>query len=40
MLRVDAKQIDAIKPRMSALVQCKVVGDQKNDFTEIFLASS
>lgn len=40
MLRVDAKLIDAIKPRVSALVQCKVVGDQKNDFTEIYLAAN
>lgn len=40
MLRVDAKLIDSIKPRMSALVQCKVVGDQKNDFTEIYLAAN
>lgn len=40
MLRVDAKLIDNIKPRVSALIQCKVVGDQKNDFTEIYLASN
>ena len=39
-LRVDAELIDAIKPRMSALVQCKVVGDQRNDFTEIYLAAN
>jgi hypothetical protein len=40
MLRVDAKLIDAIRPRRSALIQCKVVGDQKNEFTEIYLASN
>lgn len=39
MLRVDPKLIDAIRPRTSALVQCKVVGDQRNDFTEIYLTS-
>lgn len=39
-LRVAPELIDAIKPRMSALVQCKVVGDQRNDFTEIYLSST
>lgn len=40
MLRVDARMIDSIKPRMSALIQCKVVGDQRNEFTEIYLAAN
>lgn len=39
-LRVAPELIDSIKPRMSALVQCKVVGDQRNDFTEIYLSSN
>lgn len=39
MLRVDGKLIDNIRPRATALAQCKVVGDQRNDFTEIFLAA-
>lgn len=38
MLRIDGKLLDNIRPRRTALVQCKVVGDQRNDFTEIFLA--
>lgn len=40
MLRVDGAKIDAIRPRKSALVQTKIVGDQKNDFSEIYLAES
>ena len=40
MLRVDGAKIDAIRPRKSALVQTKVVGDQKNEFSEIYLAES
>lgn len=39
MLRVDAKLIDAIKPRVTALVQTKVAGDHRNDFQEIYLSS-
>lgn len=39
MLRVEAKLIDSIKPRVTALVQTKVVGDQRNDFNEIFLSA-
>ncbi|MFZ3481735.1 ATP-binding protein [Sphingomonas sp. 3-13AW] len=38
MLRVDGRLIENIRPRRTALVQCKIVGDQRNDFTEIFLA--
>lgn len=38
MLRVDGKMIENIRPRRTALAQCKIVGDQRNDFTEIFLA--
>lgn len=39
MLRVEAKKVDSIKPRRTALVQCKVVGDHRNDFTEIYLSA-
>ena len=38
MLRVDPKMIENIRPRRTALVQCKIIGDQRNDFTEVFLA--
>lgn len=38
MLRVDAKKIEEIRPRQTALIQCKVIGDQKNEYTEIYLA--
>jgi hypothetical protein len=38
MLRVDGRLIENIRPRRTALAQCKIVGDQRNDFTEIFLA--
>lgn len=38
MLRVDPRMIENIRPRRTALAQCKIVGDQRNDFHEIFLA--
>ena len=37
-LRVDARRIDAIRPRQSALIQTKVIGDQKSDYVDIFLS--
>lgn len=38
MLRVEASKIEDIRPRQTALIQCKVIGDQKNDYTDIFLS--
>lgn len=38
MLRVDAKKVEEIRPRQTALVQCKVVGDQSNEYEEVFLS--
>ena len=38
MLRVEASRIESIRPRQTALIQCKVIGDQKNDYADIFLA--
>ncbi len=37
-LRVDARRIDSIRPRQSALIQTKVIGDQKSDYVDIFLS--
>lgn len=38
LLRVDARRIEAIRPRQSALIQTKVIGDQKSDYVDIFLS--
>lgn len=38
MLRVDAARIEAIRPRQTALIQCKVIGDQRNDYVDVYLA--
>ena len=38
MLRVEAAKIEAIRPRQSALIQCKAIGDQRNEYVDIFLS--
>jgi len=38
MLRVEATRIESIRPRQSALIQCKVIGDQRNDYVDIYLS--
>lgn len=38
MLRVDASKVEKIRPRQTALVQCKVIGDQRNEYDEVFLS--
>lgn len=39
MLRVDADRIEKIKPRQTALIQCKVVGDQRDDYIDVYLSN-
>ena len=38
LLRVEASKIEDIRPRQTALIQCKVIGDQKNEYDDIYLA--
>lgn len=37
MLRVEPGRIDSIRPRQSALIQTKVIGDQKSEYVDIYL---
>jgi len=38
MLRVEASKIESIRPRQSALIQCKAIGDQRNEYVDIYLS--
>lgn len=39
MLRVEASRIETIRPRQTALIQCKVIGDQRDDYLDVYLSS-